>query len=475
MTPDPGVLGLRAPERLGLRGAAHDLALACATALSTMPAMLRALLCGTVLFAWACATPAKQVAGDSPPATVAAQTAGASAPAATPASPKGVVLWSTQGHGPLPAELRQALVGTLVEPDPGALAAALSTLAAAKKAQAELRCNETLTPVAQAIDLLLQDHSVTDTQALLGELYSVLLLCADRLNQGGVARRAGDALFALQTSVPPDVALVLARHQTPRRYGPPLPPVRVESDPPGAHVRRNLLVIGPTPTTVEGGEEPGPTYDPTVPAHPTDFIDVELAGHRKLHRLLPARGELVLALRPEDRPQVLLEQAALQEPGSDAQAARLRVLADVVQASKTPSSPRHIVVAWPKQRAGSAVAGEALLARVYDLDRRAWGSGISEIGAGAAAVQVQGLASLPQRDNGSTLPGVAAALATGQKPAANQDRSTGAGKEAPKKKGLFGNTKWYTWAVAGGVVALIAGLLIAEKVSPEKVTVSATR
>ena len=441
-----------------------------------MPAMLRALLLlfGTVL--WACATPGKPVAAAANPATV-APTAGASASAAT-ASPRGVILWSAQAGSPLSAELRQALAQTLVEPDPGALAAALSTLSAAKKALAELRCAETLSPVSQAVDRLLQDHRIADTQALLGELYSVLLQCADRLNNSAAARRASDALFALGAPVPPDVALVLARHQTPRRYGPPLAPIKVESDPPGAKVYRNLLPIGPTPAWVEGGQEPGPTYDPTVPAHPTDFIDIELAGYRKLHRLLPARGELVLALRPEDRPQVLLEQAALQEPGSDAQAASLRALADVVLASQPPSPLRQIVVAWPKQRAGTAITGEALLARVYDLDRRAWLGATGEIAAGQAPSQAQALSALMRHDEAATPAGVTAALAAaGGKSATGKDgaSSPAGSKEAPKKKGLFGNTKWYTWVVAGGVVALIAGLLIAEKVSPEKVTISATR
>jgi hypothetical protein len=46
----------------------------------------------------------------------------------------------------------------------------------------------------------------------------------------------------------------------------------------------------------------------------------------------------------------------------------------------------------------------------------------------------------------------------------------------PKKKSWwpFSNTKWYTWVVAGGVAALIAGLLIAEKVSPQTETITAT-
>ncbi len=445
-----------------------------------MPAMLRALLCGIVLFAWACAAPAKQVAGDANPATVAGQAGGASSgsvgsAAATPSGgPRGVILWSAQARGGGSTELRQALAATLVDPDAGPLAAALTTLTAAKKALADLRCAEVLTPVAQSIEHLLSDHRLADTRPLLGELYSVLLQCADRLNQGTVARRASDALFALQAPVPPDVALVLARHQTPRRYGPPLPPVRVETDPPGAQVYRNLLPVGPTPAWVEGGEAPAPTYDPTVPASPTDFIDVELPGYRKLRRTLPVRGELVLALRPEDRPAILLEQAALLEPGSDAQAAVLRVLAEVVLAGKTPSPLRQIVIVWPKERSGSAVSGEALLARVYDLDRRAWLAPTAEVGAGPANGQAQALTALLRGPDGSTPPGVASALAAGgAKPATGKDASSS--KEAPKKKGLFGNTKWYTWVVAGGVVALIAGLLIAEKASPEKVTISATR
>jgi hypothetical protein len=34
--------------------------------------------------------------------------------------------------------------------------------------------------------------------------------------------------------------------------------------------------------------------------------------------------------------------------------------------------------------------------------------------------------------------------------------------------------KWYTWVAAAGVVALVAGLLIAEHVGDDKVTVTAS-
>jgi hypothetical protein len=456
---------------------------------STMPAMWRAVICGFVLWLSACAAPAKQTATDSPPTTAGSPAASpnaspstgpspagaASAPAK--AAPRGVLLWSALSRTPVPSGLGAAVSPTLVEPDVGGLAHALTTLGRARQALAALRCGEALQPITQAIDRLLVEHLIVETRPILGDLYSVLLLCADRANDATVARRAAAALFALRVAVPPDVALVLARHQTAIPYGPPMPPVRVESDPPGAQVARNLLPLGPTPLWVEGGAADAAAASAGGTASPSaDFIDIELPGFRKLHRPLPATGELVLALRPEDRPQVLLERASLQEPGSAAQAAILRTLADLVAATKTAATPRQIVVVWPKEQAGTAVAGEALAARVYDLDKRDWLAAQTEIAAGPLPSQGPAVVALLRGGDAATPAGVTAALAAGGaagKGAAGKDAA--AGKEAPKKKGLFGNTKWYTWVVAGGVVALIAGLLIAEKVSPEKVTISATR
>ncbi len=443
-----------------------------------MPAMWRAVLCSIVLGLSACAAPAKQTATDQVPTAVGQATASPSPTAGanpTPTGPRAVLLWPALSRSALSAELRSALSPSLVEPENGGLAHAVTTLGRARQALTELRCGEALVPITQAIDRLLLEHLIADTRPLLGDLYSLLLLCADRVNDAAIAKRAAAALFALRIAVPPDVALVLARHQTPVPYGPPLPPVRVESDPPGAQVSRNLAGLGPTPLWVEGAAVEGATPGQAAATVAADFIDVELPGFRKLHRTLPASGELVLALRPEDRPQVLLERAALQEPGSVAQAAVLRALAELVAASRNPATPRQIIVAWPKAQAGTAVAGEALFARVYDLEKRDWLAAQTEIAAGPATIQGPALAALSQRSDGSLPAGVASALAAGSAGKSAPGKDAAGGKEAPKKKGLFGNTRWYTWVVAGGVVALIAGLLIAEKVSPEKVTISATR
>jgi len=43
----------------------------------------------------------------------------------------------------------------------------------------------------------------------------------------------------------------------------------------------------------------------------------------------------------------------------------------------------------------------------------------------------------------------------------------------PKKKlGIWG--KWYTWVAAGGVVALVVGLLVAQNVGDDKLTVKSS-
>jgi hypothetical protein len=63
-------------------------------------------------------------------------------------------------------------------------------------------------------------------------------------------------------------------------------------------------------------------------------------------------------------------------------------------------------------------------------------------------------------------------------PLADKQPASARNKNAMKDSGSklpLSRVKWYTWVVAGGVVALIAGLLISEKVSDDKVTISASR
>ena len=280
------------------------------------------------------------------------------------------------------------------------------------------------------------------------------------MNDAAIAKRAAAALFALRIAVPPDVALVLARH---RRRCPmvPLPPVRVESDPPGAQVSRNLAGLGPTPLWVEGAAVEGATPGQAAATVAADFIDVELPGFRKLHRTLPASGELVLALRPEDRPQVLLERAALQEPG-----ARLRRQSCV----RWPSLSLQVATRQPHVRSSSRGRrrrrGQPSLGKHCLPASTTWRSATGwrlRPRSRPAQRRSRVLRWRRCRSSDGSLPAGGFGAGRWQRGQERAGQRRGRGKEAPKKKGLFGNTRWYTWVVAGGVVALIAGLLIAEK------------
>lgn len=411
---------------------------------------------GLVALSAACASAPQAVPGAPVPAGAAATANGGpapapgQAPAAKPAA-KPLLVWSGPAGETLPASIRQALGGRAVLPPGGALSAAGQTVAESRLAFTEMRCSDALPKLAQASEAVLGEVLLPEARPLLSELYGLMLLCADRVGDAGRAQAASSALRAMQASVPSDVALVQARYEVPPRFGPARAPVRVESEPPGAVVLRNLTPVGVTPLEVAGGQPE------------QDFIDIELPGFRKLHRTLSSGQQIILTLRPEDRPAVLLDRAALFAPGSDGQAAVLRALAETAGAAVMVH--RRVLVLGPKQRSGAPAAGEALLARVYDLDRKGWLGALSEVASGPSAAQAQVLLALSDGTAGAG----GAALPAGAVPGAPAKPAAKSGFKLP-----FSNTKWYTWVVAGGVAALIAGLLIAERVSPEKVTISVT-
>ena len=166
---------------------------------------------------------------------------------------------------------------------------------------------------------MLAEVTLPEARPILSEAYGLMLVCADRLNDRERADKASAALTAMQAPLPSDVALVLARYSAAATvpFGPPRAPVRVETDPPGAVVARNLIPVGVSPISVAGGN---PAFD---------VLDIELPGMRKLRRPLASGNELVLALRPEDRPGVLIEPrrpapARQRRAGRGAQAARRR-------------------------------------------------------------------------------------------------------------------------------------------------------
>lgn len=366
------------------------------------------------------------------------------------------MVWSgSPGEAP-PAVLLQSL-GSDFAVLSGPLTAAARAVQKGRQALFEMRCGESLAPLETAIEQLASDVPIATARPQLGELYGLLLSCADRVNDAARAERATAALRALEVPVPPDLALILQRQPPPVEgkeavplFGPPRAPVLLETDPPGAAVLRNYVYLGATPLTVAGGRPE------------RDRLDIEAKGMRKLRRPLESGTRLVLALRPEERAAILAEAASFYKLGSDEQGEALAALA---QARDLPAAATSLLLSvGPKQRSGTAVADEALLVRAYDLKQRKWVGATAEIAAGGAAAQAQALRELLGRtDTGAkAVPGAALA----KSPPAD-----------PKKKSWlpFAKTKWYNWVIAGGVAALIAGLLISERVTPEKVTITATK
>lgn len=373
------------------------------------------------------------------------------APAPAAGVPTAALFCGEPGEPP-PPDLARALAAAQIPVLPGgALVFAGQTLGAARKAVLELRCGEALPALEQAEARLMEEAAVEDSKPLLAQIEALLLLCADRLGDGPRALRAADRLLMTAQRPPPDVALVLQRYRPNPVAGPPPPPTRVETDPRGAQVIRNLLKVGQSPTEVPGG-------NPN-----TDLLDVEIPGWRKVHRPLGSGETLSLLLRPEDRLPVLVDAACTRPTGSDDQAAALSRLAALQQ---TGHAPPRVIVLSPQQRGGAPIPGERLRARAYDVTQQRWLGALAEVPAGAAAAQAQQIAALSQSmPPGKAPPGKAQAQV----------------KQEPKKSSFsflgisFRKTKWYTWVIAGGVAALIAGLLIAEQVGSDSVTVHATK
>ncbi|HNN53728.1 MAG TPA: PEGA domain-containing protein [Pseudomonadota bacterium] len=366
---------------------------------------------------------------------------------------------------PLPPSLAESLGPTVRFIEPGPVRQAAAQVVEARAAIASLRCSEVVPRLRTAGDALLGEVPIQNGMAVARDLFGLLLLCADRIGDVPSAERAARFLATQKDPLPADLALILPRYQQSGIFGPPRAPVKVESDPPGATVMRNDQVMGTTPLTIDGGR-------PDV-----DFLTLELPGMRKLRRPLGSGENLFLSLRPEDRLPLLFDQVAGLPIGSEQQTAVLKELAGSPTVATQVGT--RLLVFGPKLRDGKPVVGESLVARVFDFARKDWlanqteipsGNAVSQAAALAAVLSTNGPAPSAQTVTAAATPaGVQPVTATNAKGTAPAPAEKSSGSKLP-----FAKTKWYTWVVAGGVAALIGGLLIAERFSKDKLTVTAT-
>jgi hypothetical protein len=280
--------------------------------------------------------------------------------------------------------------------------------------------------------LLLQEVPLDVLRRQLGDVERNLLACYDQLGRSGDAARAAERLSWTAGSNE-DMKRLLDKYLASHAWEPALPPVAVESEPPGALVFRDLHELGPAPQTLAGG-------DPSI-----DVVDVEAPGYRRAHRELRAGEGVKLALVKEDRLGVLVDAIRGQAPDAAPK--------DVALVGRRVGARRVLVVLpdGPKK----------LLGRWLDVDKAAWAAESVRVDAtGAPAMEKLAYYAAPKEQ----APPTAVVAAAAPAPAA-----AGTTKS---RLGPWG--KWYTWVAAGAIVALVGGLLIAQHVGSDSVTVTAT-
>lgn len=264
------------------------------------------------------------------------------------------------------------------------------------------------------------------------ELERMLLSAYDQLGRGVDAARAA-ARVRMAPGTIDDVRVLVERHAPGPVLGAALPPTEVVSQPPGARVYRDLAPAGQTPTQVEGGDSA------------IDFVDIEAAGFRRAHVPLGAGARVEVALIPEERLGVLVDRVRDQAPDAPA--------ADVAALGRRVGAVRVLVLLPDGAR--------KVLARWLDVATAKWADATLRVdNAGEAAMG--GIADYCAPDEAKAAgAGVGAQIVTPQPP-----------PKAKRKLGIWG--KWYTWVAAAGVVALVVGLLVAQNVGSDKVTVTSS-
>lgn len=322
------------------------------------------------------------------------------------------------------AEDRRVLV------EGGAVTRAQAAKARAEAALGKLKPADGVRELEAAEQILLGDVPIMATQRELGDVERGLLVLYDQLGRVQDATRAAERL-TWTAGDHGDVQALLDKHLLNRAWQPADQPVRVVTDPPGAQVYRNLQPVGVSPVEIPGG-------DPSI-----DVVDVEAPGYRRAHAPLGrAGGEITLKLEPEDRLGAMVDRIRLRGFQAEAE--------DVTALGRRLGAGRVLAIAPDGQ--------QKVRARWLDVGGKKWAQTPLRTDA-AGQLAMDKLAAY-------VAPPVAAA----------PPAPAGVEKKAPPAKSKWGAWgKWYTWVAAGGVLALVAGLLIAQNVGDDSLKINVAK
>ena len=359
----------------------------------------------------------------------------------------------------------------------GAAAQVARRLGEARRLFAAQRLAEADAALAAAEEIALRELPVADVARPLGDIASLRLLCAELLRDEARADHAARLIGLVDFASTPEVKAAAERHQT--AYGPlpAAPPVRVETDPPGAEVYVDLRSVGKAPVDLPPGR------------HPEALVDIEAPGYAKIHRSALAAGMLAVALRRQGqlghRVDALRAQADLPEE-------------EVAALGRDVGAERVLVVRPQKAAAGGVALVEA---RVLDVAQGHWAKQSIAVslgestGAGAAegvtpAVRLATYAgsSALVGLNGkagetivgrplATHPAILSALnarPTAVTSASLVRRAAPPPVKVSSSKSRSAWKKWYTWVIAGGLGAAVVGVVVANRIGDDQVTVRVT-
>lgn len=345
------------------------------------------------------------------------------------------------------AEAKQALI------EGGPVSRVGARLAEARAAFSGGRLAEATVAADQAEAMALAEIASAEIRHWLGEIESLRLLLADLARDDAAAQRAARLLGLTGVVLRPELAAAVSRHLPELGPSPAAPTVRVESEPPGADVLVDLKPVGKAPVDLP--------QDRALDA----LIDVELAGHLKVHRVAVTPGTWTVALRRDERVGPFVDRLRAQAHGlADASEAELTALGRHVGAER-------VLVIKPVDNGHGA-----LEARVLDVAQGKWAKPALTLplegGDVKPGVRLAAYAG-PDLPAQATLPSGVASAPTGAAATAGAPAAAQVAKPAakPKEKGTFLGKKWYTWLIGGALVAVVIGLVVAQQVGSDDITV----